>query len=115
MKHAVVAETAVCQGLRFILERVGGRLRTGVVDGKILIFFHQHELHVSSGTLDRSRLHVAGDAQALGIGAVAHLVQFLDGDVVALAVLHAGVGQVAEQQQNHRRSPSELQVRVELA
>src|SRR6185437_5121373 len=62
--------------------------------------------HVRTAALNRAGLHVAGDAQALGIGAIAHPMQLFDGDVVALTLLHAGVGQVAQGEQNqHHRDP----------
>src|SRR5580704_4465127 len=98
MEHAIVGEAAVGQGLRLILESVGRGLGAGVIDWQALILLDQHELHVRADALDRSRLHVAGYAQTFGVGSVAHFIQLCNRDVVALAVLHAGVGQVAEQQ-----------------
>ena len=68
------------------------------------------KLDMGAGALDRSRHHVAGHAQALGVSVVAHAVQFLDGDVVALAVLHAGVGEIAEGEQNHHGHRTKFQI-----
>src|SRR6185369_14098587 len=37
-----------------------------------------------------------------------HAPQFLDGDVIALALLHAGVGEIAEREQNDDESAAEF-------
>ena len=114
MEHAVPAEAAIGQRLRVILERVRWGFRARVVDRNILIFLHQHKLHVSSDALDRSRLHVARYPQTLGIRAIAHLVQFFDSDVIALAVLHSRVSQIGQQQQNRHGGPTELDIGFQL-
>ena len=68
-----------------------------------------------SRPLDRSRLHIASNPQALSICAIAHLVQLFDRDVIALAILHARVGKVAQQQQNRRCRTTELEISLGLA
>ncbi len=67
-----------------------------------------------SRALDRPRLHVPRHAQPLGVSPIPHLMQLTDGDVVALAVLHAGISEVAEQQHdhNHRRPEFEISLRL---
>src|ERR1035438_3098151 len=115
MKYAVTVKAPVGQGLGIILERIGRRFSPGVIHVERLILFHQHELHVYTSPLDRARLHVSGNPQTLRIGAVPHLVQLFNGDVITLAVLHTSVGKVAEQHQNHCRRSTELQISFRLA
>src|SRR5580700_9776154 len=67
-----------------------------------------------SRALDRARLHIPGHSQALRVSAVAHFVQLADGDVIALAILHAGIREVAQQEKNQDRSPAELQISFAL-
>ena len=100
VEHAIVSETAIGQGLRIVFESVWRRFSPGVRHGQRQVVFFQHEVNARSGALDRPGHHISRDAQSLGIGVVAHAVQFLDGDVVALAVLYAGIGEIAERKQN---------------
>ena len=60
--------------------------------------------------LDGTGFHVAGDAQTLAVSAVAHGIQLLQRDVVALTLLYAGIGQVSEPQHDDRDDDSELSV-----
>ena len=113
VKHAVAAEAAIGQGLRIVFKSIGRSFGPGVIHCQILILLYQHKLHVGPGPLDRSRLHIAGDSQTLRVRAVAHLMQLLDGDVVALAVLDTGVCQVGKQQQDEKRRSAKLQIRLQ--
>jgi hypothetical protein len=110
-----MAKAAIGQGLRIVLEGVRRRFGSSVIDREQLILFHQDELHVGSGALDRPRLHIPRDSQTLRVSAITHLVQFADGNVVALAILHAGVGEIAEQQKNQDRRSPELEIGLNLA
>src|ERR1019366_8107908 len=74
------------------------------------IVFFQQEIHAGSGALDRSRHDVSRDAKTLGVSVIAHAVQFFDGDVVALAVLHPGVGKIAEGEQNQHGYRPKFQI-----
>src|ERR1700683_3831042 len=65
-------------------------------------------------SLDRPGLHIPRNPQTLRISAIPHLVQFADGDVIALAILHAGISEVTEQQQNPDRSRTELKISFAL-
>jgi hypothetical protein len=110
VEYAIAAEAAIGQRLRIVLEGVRWRFGAGVVHREILVLFYEHKLDVRSPALDRTRLHVAGNPQALAVGRIPHLVQLFDGDVVTLAVLHAGVGKVGKQHQNDDRRAAEFQV-----
>src|SRR5580704_3044568 len=108
VEDSVAVEAAVSQSLGVVFESVRRSFGSGVVDSERLILFHQHELHVRALALDGAGLDVSSDSQPLCIGAVAHLVQLFDGDVIALGVLYAGVGEVAEQKENGRRRCAEF-------
>jgi len=110
MKNAITAIAAIGEGLRIIFESIGRSFGSGVIDGEKLILLHQHKFHVRAGAFDRSRLHITRYAQALGVGAVAHLVELADGDVIAFAVLDTGVGEIAEQKKDYDRGAAELQI-----
>ncbi len=114
VKHTVVIEAPIGERLGVVFERVGWSFGSGVIDVERLILFHQHELHVSSRAFDRARLYIPGDAQALRVRTVAHPVEFLDGDVVALAVLYAGVGEVAQQQDDNRCRSAKFEISLGL-
>jgi len=100
VENAVMPKAAIGQRLRVIFKSIGRRFSSCVIYREQLILLHQHKLYVSPVAPDRSRLHIPRDPQALGVSAIAQLVQFGDGDVIALAVLNPGVGEITEQKQN---------------
>ena len=63
-----------------------------------------------SAALDRARLYVPGNPQAFGIRTIAQASQFFDGDVVTLALLHPGVREIAQHQQNEDSCATKFQV-----
>src|SRR5580658_1800387 len=114
-ENAIRTNLSIRKGLRFVFEGVGRSFRPGVVHGESLILFDQHELHMRSVTLDRPRLHVSRNPQPLRIRSRAHGMQFFDGDVITLTVLHPGIREIAEQHDNQHRDGPELQICVSLA
>ena len=115
MENSIVAETTVSKSLRVIFESVWRGFGSGVIHIEQLVLFDQYKLNMGSSTFDRTRLHISRYAQTFRESAIAHLVQFADRDVVALAVLHARVGEVPEQQKNDDCSAAELEIGLRLA
>ena len=115
MKNAVAPEAAIGQSLGIVFEGIGRGFDAGVIDRDILVFLDQHKLNMGSCAMDGAGLNVPCDAQALRVGAISHFVQLFDGYVVTLAVLHTGIGQVTEQQQNDRCRSAELQISLGLS
>src|SRR5580692_5637980 len=68
MEDAVASETAVGQRLRIVLEGIGRWLGAAIRDLKSLIVLDQDELDFRSVTLDRTRLNIPRNSQALGVG-----------------------------------------------
>ena len=114
VEDAIASEAAIGQSLRIIFESIRRGFRAGVIHCEVLVLFDQDKLHMRSSAVDGARLNIAGHAQAFRVRAIAHLVQFLDGDIVAFAVLHAGVCKIAEQQQDKYRRATKLQIRLGL-
>src|SRR5208283_4401132 len=100
-ENAVASKFSFSQGLRVVLESVGRSFSSAVNHLQRAVLFHQQELQMCALALDGAGNNISCDAQPLAVCAVAHAVQFLDGDVVALAVLHAGVGKIAQRKQDH--------------
>src|ERR1700737_4737994 len=96
MKDAVAAEAAIGQRLGFIFEGIGRSHCTVVVHGESLILLHKHKLHVSSGAFNGPGLYISSHAESLAMSLVPQRAQFFDGDVITLAVLHSGIGQVSQ-------------------
>src|SRR6185437_532192 len=96
VEDAVVAEGSDGEGLGVVLECVGRRVFAFVVDVELIGVLDQNELGVGAGLVDGAGLDVSGDAQVARVGLVAHGVEFLNGDVVALIGTHAGVGQIGD-------------------
>ena len=71
-------------------------LRCRVDYRQALALLNQDEIHVRAASLNRARLNVAGNPQPLGKSAVPEALQFFDGDVVALALLHTGIGKITQ-------------------
>src|SRR5258708_27617723 len=115
VEDAIVTKAAVGERLRVVLESIGRRVGSGIVHREQLILLHQHKLNVGSSALDRAGLHISRNSQALGESAIAHLVQLADRNVVALAVLHAGVREITKQQKNHNRGRAEFEIGFTLA
>ena len=103
-------KTAIRQGLRVVFESIGRSLRPRIRNRQRQFIFFQHEVHARSRALDRPRHHIARHAQTLRVSVIPHAVQFFDGDVIALAVLHARVGQIAQRQHNQHRHRPEFQI-----
>ena len=108
MEYAVASKAAVGQGLRVVFKCVGRRFGSGIRNGQRQIVFFEHEVDARSGALDGAGDYVSGDPQPLRVCVVAHAVQFFDGDVVTLAVLDAGVGEIAKREQNKDGDRSEF-------
>src|SRR4029078_10882721 len=89
----------------------GVRRRFGAVidDAQQLVILNQDEAHVCTAALNRSRLYVSGDSQTLGVSAIPHSMQFFDGDVIALALLYTGVGEIAQSEQDDDHRDPEFQ------
>src|SRR5271165_1287716 len=115
MKDAIAPKAAVRQRLRIVLESIRRRFGSGVIHWEQLILLDQHELNMGAGAFDRAWLDVPRYPQALRVNPVPHLVQLTDGDVVTLAVLHPGICQVAEQEKDYERGPTEFGIRFSLA
>src|SRR5271165_7196618 len=101
-EDAVPSKFPFREGLGVVLEGVGRGLGSAINHWECAVLLDQQELHVSALALDGSRDNIAGHAQPLTVRAVAHAIQFLDGDIVALAVLHSRVGKVPQRKHNHR-------------
>ena len=114
MKDAIATEAAFGQSLGIVLESIGRRLGPVVGDREAKVVFDEDEVHLGTGPLDGSGLDIAGNPEALAVGAVAHAVKFFDGDVVAFALLYAGVGQVGEGEQDDNRHRAEFQISAGL-
>ena len=115
MKHAIASEAAFRQRLRVVFKRIRRRLGAGVAHIQRTILLYQNKVHVRPAALNGSWLHIARDAQALAVCPIAHGLQLFDGDVVALAVLHAGVGEVPEHHQDGDGRRTKLQTLAGLA
>src|ERR1700722_15467720 len=115
LENSIGTDFAIGQGLRFVFERVGRSFGACVIHRQSLVLLHQHELHVRSVTLDRTGFHVSRNPQPLRVRSRAHGMQFFDGDVITLTVLHPGIGEIAEQHDNQHRDGPELQICISLA
>jgi hypothetical protein len=115
VEDAIASETSIGQGLGIVFEGIGRGLGAAVRNLKSLIILYQDEVNFSAVTLDRTRLHIPRDAQSLGVGGVSHTAQFLDGDVVTLTLLHPGVGQVSEREQDDYGRAAELEISAGFA
>ena len=60
--------------------------------------------------LDGPRCDVAGHSQALAVGAVAQTPELADSDVIAFALLHAGVAQVSQSEHDDGDSRAKLHI-----
>src|SRR5579864_692863 len=110
MENPVLAKAAFRERLRVVLERVWWWLGTCIAHRQTQVLLHQNEIHMRAAALNRSCLHISRYPKTLGIGAVAKTTQLLDGYVVALALLHPGVGKIAQHHQDQNRSAAEFQV-----
>src|SRR6516164_11023494 len=113
-EDAVFAIFAFGQRLSVVLESVRWSFGAAVHHWNHAAFFDELELEVGSLALDGAWSDVASDAQPLAVGVGTHAVQFLDGDVIALAVLNAGVGEIAERNNDNDDDRAEAQVSTAL-
>src|SRR5207248_1805495 len=109
VEDTVVSKAALGQRLSIVFEGVRRWLGASVDHIQHLVVLSQGKVDIRPVALDRARQNVSSHAQTLGVSAVAHATQFFDGDVVALALLHAGVGEVPERQHNDDYRAAELQ------
>ena len=70
------------------------------MSGSCGVLLDQHKIRIGPHLMNGAGLHVAAYAQALGISIVAHLIQLVDGDVIALALLDAGVSEIPKRDHN---------------
>jgi hypothetical protein len=116
VKHAVALKSANGQGLGIVFESVRRRFTAFVnhaqcfVHLQFIIVFHQNEISLRPIHLDGARLHIAGHAQVPCISHVAHGMQFLNGDVIALAFLRAQIGHVGHNHHNQADSSPEGEI-----
>jgi len=115
MEDAIASEATVGQCLGIVFERIGRRLGAAVRNLKSLIVLYQDEFNFRSVPLDRTGLNIPRNPQALGVGRVSHSPQFLDSDVIALALLDAGISEIPERQQDDYRGTAEFQVSAAFA
>src|SRR5947209_20051135 len=62
---------------------------------------------MSSHLANGARLDVAAHAQAIALSIVTELMNLIDGDVIALVLLHSRVSQEAKRDQNHADGDAE--------
>ena len=86
MENSVTSVGADGESLGVILEGVGWGLGSLIGDAESLALFEKRKGGVGADVVDASGLDVAGDAEMASVGFVAHLLEFGDGDVVALVV-----------------------------
>ena len=110
VKHAIVAVGTFDQRLGIVLERVGGRL--GAAVGYLQFQPLLVDLEVGPGTLTvNAAWHdLSGDAQALAVCLVAHPLQFLDRDVIALGLLNTGKCKIRKRADDHGNRDSKTKI-----
>ena len=114
MEDAVATEFALGEGLRIVLKRVRKGLGPGVNNRQSAVLLDQQEFGVRTLALDGSGGDIARHAQALAVCVGAHPVEFFDSYVVALAVLNAGKGKIAERNDNQRDDRAKPEVSASL-
>jgi len=110
VENTVGTKLAIGQRLGLVLECVGGRFRPAVSHIQDLIVLHQDEVNVSTRPFDRASLDVSPNAKPFGIRSIAHATQFLDGDIVAFAILNTGICQVTQSQEDENRYTAEVEI-----
>src|SRR5258708_4956357 len=65
-------------------------------------------IQVETRAPDRSCLYVACNTQTFGVGTVTHSAQFFNGDVVTLALLHTGISQITDREEDNYDHGPEL-------
>src|ERR1700746_2961157 len=115
MENPVFAKAAFRERLRVVFERVWWWLCTGIAHRQTQILLHQNEIHMRAAALNRARLHITRHAKPLGVSTVTKPPQLFDRDVIALALLHPGVGKIAQHHQDQNRSAAEFQILTALA
>src|SRR5438445_4532774 len=110
MENPVFAKAAFRERLRVVLERVWWWLCTCIAHRQTQVLLHQNEIHMRAAALNRARLHITRHAKPLGVSTVTKPPQLFDRDVIALALLHPGVGKIAQHHQDQNGSAAEFQV-----
>src|SRR4051812_21709385 len=111
VKYAIASETAVGQGLGVVLKGIGWSFRPAVHNWKNLVLLDENEFDLRSGAPDGSGLNIAGNAQPLAINVVPfHAAELFNGDVIALALLHARVGEVRQRYQDQYGRAAKFEV-----
>ena len=100
VEDAIVAVGAYGEGLGVVLEGVGWRLGTLVVDVEGAALLEELEGGVGAYAMDAAGSYVASYAEVADVGFVAHALKLADGDVVALVVADAGEGEVGDGRQD---------------
>lgn len=114
MEDAVAPEGADGQSLRVVLEGIGRWLGAVVVDSESLVELDEGEGGVGAFALDAAGLDVAGDAQILAVGAVAHALELGDGDVIALGLAAGRDGEPDDDGNDEGAGDDELEGRALL-
>src|SRR5271165_501311 len=110
VEHPIAPVLALSQRLRVVFECVRRGLAAAVDHRNHPSLFHQLKLQLCSLALDRSGRDVAGYAQTLAVSLGAHAVEFLNGDVITLAVLHARVGEIGQRNHDNHNDRAEAQI-----
>ena len=100
------------QRLRIVLERVRRWLFTFIGDSQRPRVLYQNEIGIGALMLDRARLDITGDAQVARVGLVAHPLQLLNGDIVALVGLHSADGEINDRAENDENGNADARALV---
>lgn len=90
VKNAIGAVRAFDQSLCVVLERVWRRFGTAIRNLKLQALLIDLEVGAGALTANAARNHESRHAQPLRVRLIAHALQFLNRDVVTLALLNAG-------------------------
>ena len=110
VEDAVAAKAAIGQSLGVIFKSIRRRFGPAVNHGQKLIVFYQRKFNSRTRAFDRTGLDIPGHPQMPGVSAVTHAPQFLDGDVITLALLYPGVRQITHGEQDQRHRPAEFEI-----
>jgi len=112
MKNAVAPISADRQSLGVVLEGIWWRLLAFVGNLQVLIVLNEHECGIGAVMVDGAGRDIARHPQVARVGLLAHRLQFLDGDVVALVRLYAAYGEIGDHSHDHEDRDADTQTLV---
>ena len=111
-EYAIAPVAAFGKSLRIVLESVWGSFRAGIDDIEGASLLGESELNVGTLPMDGAWLHVPSDAKTLAVNSVTHFAHLFDGDIVALALLHATDRQIGKAGDDEQDRHTKLQILI---